>query len=64
MARLTGYLTHQERQGVALPRASLGISRPDKPLGSWPPSQKRTPTEEEALRQIGSLHPHLSAYRA
>lgn len=59
VARLTGYLKHQERQGVALPLASLGITpRQAAGLVAAHP-EKRTPTEEEALRQIGSLHPHL-----
>lgn len=59
VARLTGYLKHQERHGVALPLASLGITpRQAAGLVAARP-EKRTPTEEEALRHIGSLHPQL-----
>lgn len=59
VARLTGYLKHQERHGVALPLASLGMTpRQAAGLVAARP-EKRTPTEEEALRHIGSLHPQL-----
>ena len=59
VARLTGYLKHQERQGVALPLASLGMTpRQAAGLVAARP-EKRTPSEGEALRHIGSLHPHL-----
>ncbi len=47
------------RQGVALPLASLGMTpRQAAGLVAARP-EKRTPTEEEALRHIGSLHPQL-----
>jgi transposase len=59
VARLTGYLKHQEWQGVALPLASRGITpRQAAGLVAAHP-EKRTPGEEEALHHIGSLHPHL-----
>ncbi|HZC77371.1 MAG TPA: transposase, partial [Ktedonobacterales bacterium] len=59
VARLTGYLRRQERLGAALPTASVGMT-PGQAAGvAVVRPENRGPCEEEALVQLGSLHPQL-----
>ncbi len=59
VARLTGYLKHQERIGAALPAAPLRMTvRQAAGLVVTRP-ETRTASEEATVHQLASLHPHV-----
>lgn len=59
VARLTGYLRRQERRGAALPPAPVGMTLGQAAALAVARPENRSPREEEALAQLGSLHPQL-----
>lgn len=64
VARLTGSLRRQERLGAALPTAPVGMT-PGQAAGlALVRPEHRGPREEEALAQLGRLHPQLHGTQA
>jgi transposase len=59
VARLTGYLKHQERRGAALPAAPLGMTARQAAGLVVTRPETRTVREEATVRQLAALHPHV-----
>jgi transposase len=61
VARLTGYLKHQERTGAGatLPAAPLGMTARQAAGLVVTRPETRTVSEEATVQQLASLHPHV-----
>lgn len=59
VARLTGYLKHQERIGAALPAAPLGMTARQAAGLVVTRPETRTASEEATVQQLAALHPHV-----
>jgi hypothetical protein len=59
VARLTGYLKHQERSGATLPAAPLGMTARQAAGLIVARPERRTASEEATLQQLATVHPHL-----
>jgi transposase len=61
VARLTGYLKHQERLGAALPVAPVGMTARQAAGLVVTRPETRTASEEATVQQLAALHPHVQS---